>query len=133
MDECTNHRIVFVVDDEALIANTLAIILRQQGFDARVFTDGRSALSAATCCNPDVLLTDVAMPSMNGFELASAMSLLRPACSVLFLSDHALKPSEGYKARGERWRFISKPVHPVALLEAVREELSAPLSFATGH
>lgn len=132
MDECTNHRIVFVVDDEALIANTLAIILRQQGFDARVFTDGSRALLAATCCTPDVLLTDVAMPSMNGFELARAMSLLRPDCSVLFLSGHALKPSEGYMVQGEKWRFISKPVHPVALLEAVREELGTPLTLAAG-
>ena len=121
MQELRGREIIFIVDDERLIAYTLAIVLRQHGFDAEGFLDGRSALSAASSCRPDILLTDVAMPLMDGFKLAAAMRTLHPSCAVLFLSGHASRSSlEKNECESPDWQFLSKPVHPRTLIPVLR-------------
>src|ERR1035438_2000723 len=62
--------LVFVVDDEHMIASSLATILRHLGFDATSFTDPLAALKAAHSQHPDLLITDVVMPQLSGIELA---------------------------------------------------------------
>ena len=69
----THRWVVFVVDDEPMIAMTLRLILMAHGFDARSFTDPLDALSAAHSMPPDLLISDVAMPHINGYELAIQM------------------------------------------------------------
>lgn len=62
---------VFVVDDEDVIASTLAMILRYSGgFHATFFNSPTEALEAARCDPPDLLVSDVVMPALAGIELA---------------------------------------------------------------
>jgi len=61
---------VFVVDDEQIIANTLALFLEQNGFSARAFFDPLEALIAAKLSHPDLVIADVMMPLLSGIELA---------------------------------------------------------------
>jgi CheY-like chemotaxis protein len=61
---------VFVVDDENIIASTLALILQHKGFDATPFTKPFEALRAACSQAPDLLVTNVVMPLLSGIELA---------------------------------------------------------------
>lgn len=70
MSRQENGLIIFVVDDEKLIASTLSLILTGRGFYARSFLDPFDALRAAQSTVPDLLLSDVVMPNMNGIELA---------------------------------------------------------------
>src|SRR5271156_3970678 len=72
--------VVLVVDDEAVIADTLAMILEQSGIRALVAYDGKSALEIANTFPPDLLLTDVAMPGMSGIDLAVAIRHTLPKC-----------------------------------------------------
>lgn len=51
-------------------ADTLAVLLRMHGFEVRTAPDGPSALAAATADRPDVVLTDLKLPRMTGWELA---------------------------------------------------------------
>ena len=62
--------IVMVVDDEPLVADTLAMILTHAGYQAVRAYDARTALEIASVRPPDLLISDVAMPEMNGVELA---------------------------------------------------------------
>src|SRR5271168_5148697 len=80
---------VFVVDDEQIIARTLAVILRQAGYDAYPFYGAQSALEAAQSVAPDLLLTDVVTPDLDGIELACKITAQHPACKVLLFSGHA--------------------------------------------
>lgn len=61
---------IFVVDDEAVIASTLAAILRLHGYSATAFTSPLEALAAAQLDAPDFLVSDVAMPVLSGVDLA---------------------------------------------------------------
>jgi CheY-like chemotaxis protein len=55
-------RQIFVVDDEPVIASTLATILQMNGFSAKFFTSPLEALNAARSKAPDLLISDVTMP-----------------------------------------------------------------------
>jgi CheY-like chemotaxis protein len=59
-----------VVDDEHVIATTLATILNYAGFDARAMFSGQEAVDASDSLQPDLLITDVVMTGMNGIEAA---------------------------------------------------------------
>jgi DNA-binding response OmpR family regulator len=113
---------VFVVDDEALIATTLALILRQQGFDATSFDLPLAALQAVQQNAPHLLISDVVMPVMSGIELAVKVRELCPECKVLLFSGQAATANllENARADGHDFELLSKPVHPSDLLAKIR-------------
>ena len=116
---------IFVVDDESIIAQTVGIILRNAGYEARSFSEPGAALDAAAGESPDLLVTDMAMPEMNGIELAFRMQELRPCCKVLVISGQLLTlPSVVKGAQESRnFDFLPKPVHPLELLEKIEHVL----------
>jgi signal transduction histidine kinase len=64
---------VLVVDDSADTARAMVRLLGAQGFDVRVAHDGRAAVDAARDHRPDVILLDIGLPGMNGYEVARAV------------------------------------------------------------
>ncbi|MDX6728979.1 MAG: two-component system, OmpR family, response regulator, partial [Baekduia sp.] len=64
-----SHR-VLVVDDEPNIADVISMALRFQGFTVESVGDGRSALEAVASFKPDLLVLDVMLPDMEGFDVA---------------------------------------------------------------
>jgi CheY-like chemotaxis protein len=112
---------IFVVDDEFVIAATLASILKSQGFDATSYTDPLDALKAARGNPPDLLITDVMMPTMTGIELAIEVQKFCQDCKVLLFSGQAATADLLQAARGQGHDFelILKPVHPGDLLRKI--------------
>jgi CheY-like chemotaxis protein len=78
---------VFVVDDERVISDTLAAILRLNGFAATSFTNPLDALDSAHSASPDLLLSDVAMPQLSGIELAIQIREKCPNCKICYFPD----------------------------------------------
>lgn len=120
-----NGPLIFVVDDEKLIASTLALILTGKGFHARPFFDPLDALRAAESANPDLLLSDVVMPNMNGIELAVQLQRVCPACKILLSSGQVATTELLAAARmiGHDFEILAKPVHPDTLLQKMEEVL----------
>jgi DNA-binding response OmpR family regulator len=117
-----SKRVVFVVDDEAVIAQTLAIILNQAGFDASAFDHPDKAIAARTDKSPDLLISDVMMPGMTGVQLAIHFRKAEPACKILLFSGQAATADLLDQAREQGYDFdlLSKPVHPADLLAKLR-------------
>jgi CheY-like chemotaxis protein len=115
--------VVLVVDDERLIADTLAAILEISGYAAMVAYDGLSALEMAKVIPPDLLISDVVMPGMSGVELAMALSQSLPDCKVLLFSGQAatLDLLSAARAAGHDFPALTKPVHPRVMLDHVSE------------
>jgi CheY-like chemotaxis protein len=113
--------LVLVVDDERTIADTLVVILKQAGLAAVAAYSGESALEMALFVPPNLLLSDVAMPGMNGIELAIAVKKAIPDCQVLLFSGQASAVGllEGAKKNGLECELLAKPVHPTDLLAQV--------------
>lgn len=112
---------VYVVDDENVIAATLATILKQSGFDAIAFTDPLEALTSAKESAPDLLISDVIMPQMTGVDLAIHIQKVAPACKVLLFSGRAATADLLQKAKQDGYDFVllAKPVHPADLLSVL--------------
>jgi CheY-like chemotaxis protein len=118
----SNGQTIFVVDDEPIICETLAAILSDAGYEAIPFTDGSLAVAAATETNPNLLISDVMMPNMNGVELAIHFQNFHPACKILLFSGAAATSDllVNARLRGYDFDLLTKPVHPVKLLEKLQ-------------
>jgi DNA-binding NtrC family response regulator len=114
--------VAFIVDDEDIIASTLELILLSEGFEARSFVDPLDALQAAQTTTPDLLLTDVLMPGMNGIELATQITQRCPDCRILLFSgqDATKDLHDDAKMQGRDFALLAKPVHPSELLQTIR-------------
>ncbi len=115
---------VLVADDEQVIANTLAIILNQAGFEARAVYSGEKAIESLDTFEPDMLISDVIMTGMTGIEAAIATRAKRPKCKILLFSGQAATADLLEKARtqGHEFEILAKPVHPTDLLAKLRRQ-----------
>jgi DNA-binding NtrC family response regulator len=115
--------VVFVVDDEYLIATTLAAILKSSGFEAIPFVNPLEALQAAEFQTPDLLITDVMMPQLNGIDLGVQFKAIHPQCKVLLFSGNASTSGlmDDARNQGHDFEILSKPIHPKDLLQAIEE------------
>jgi DNA-binding response OmpR family regulator len=120
------RRKILIVDDEQVIADTLAIILSKSGFDTFVAYDGASALALAYKLAPDLIVSDVVMPKMSGVDLAIAVTQTMPECRILLFSGQAATVDLLEEARqsGHNFTTLTKPVHPTDLLRRISECLT---------
>ena len=109
---------VLVVDDERVIADTLAIILNQHGYDASAVYTGEEAVEAARAITPDLIISDVVMKDMDGIEAAIRIRQFLPGCKILLFSGQAATADllESARAKGHEFEILAKPVHPQDLL-----------------
>ena len=120
----SRRTVVLVVDDEKVIAGTLAAILTHAGFEAHALFSGEQAIGALDRLRPDFLVTDVDMPGMTGIELATITRAKLPACKILLFSAQAAmgKPGETDRGQSHEFEILSKPLHPTELLEKLRDD-----------
>ncbi len=113
---------VLVVDDERVIADTLAIILNQHGYDATAVYTGTGAVDKARSTHPDLIISDVIMPDMNGIEAAIQIRKFLPGCKILLFSGQAATADllENARTQGHEFEILAKPVHPQDLLAKLR-------------
>ena len=77
---------VLVVDDDRLVADTLALIFEKSGFDARAAYNADEALEKAREFVPDLLLCDVTMPGRDGLALVCDITEELPSCRIIVLT-----------------------------------------------
>lgn len=113
---------ILVVDDERVIADTLAMILNQSGFEALAVYSGEKAVEQASAFAPDMLITDVIMADLNGIDAAIRIRALLPKIKILLFSGQAATADLLEKARSQGYEFeiLAKPVHPHDLLTKLR-------------
>lgn len=82
-----NHRTkILVADDERVIANSLASILKQAGFDVRAVCSGEMAVEIARDFQPNKLISDVFMTGITGIEASLQVRAMLPSCQILLFS-----------------------------------------------
>lgn len=103
--------LVLVVDDEEAILEVLRRLIERWGYQTIAAHDAAEALSAARTHHPRVVLMDVVMPAMNGFEAARRLSDMLPDTRVLMMSASPLgeRLQQDYRARGYEYPLLKKP------------------------
>ena len=121
---------ILIVDDERMIRAGLARLLSGAGFAVREARDGKSALAAVAERRPDLVLLDVMMPGMDGFEVCEKLLAAERDLPVVFLT---AKDSESDQVRGLEVGaddFLSKTVGEEVLLARVRKALARTARLA---
>ena len=117
---------VLLIDDEHTVADTLALILKMNGFQATTSYSGEHGLELARRQQFDFLISDVVMPGMNGIQAAIGIRELQPNCRILLVSGHAetAEMLKSANAKGHAFEILAKPFHPLFLIETLRKPLS---------
>ena len=101
---------VLIVDDEADGREALAELTQRWGYDVQTAADGSDALRRAIEWHPDVLLTDLVMPNMDGLWLLRALRAELPDCPVLLLTGQGTIQIAVQAIREGAFDFIEKPL-----------------------
>lgn len=117
---------VLIVDDEPAVRRTVVRFLRRSGFDVDEAEDGAAALKAVANVRPDVVITDVNMPDMDGIELLAALRSGDPELPVIVISGGGVIPKrvllKNANMLGATFT-IAKPFTMDEILEVVSEAL----------
>lgn len=113
---------VIVIDDESLIAETMVEILNHEGFEAVSAFDGAAAIELAKTLRPDIVLSDVIMPGLNGVETGIRIREALPHCRIILFSGQAATVDllEKARQRGHSFDVLAKPMKPEQLISVIR-------------
>ena len=117
---------VLIVDDDPAIREICSINLQLEGLRVLEAANGQVGLARARFERPDLVLTDVRMPGLDGFELAEALrrNLRTRAIPLVFLSGEAGAANEARAVGLGALAYVTKPFDPVALAALVAKTLA---------
>lgn len=134
------RRRLLIVDDEDSLRTSLSLVLGQAGYDVRSAENGFSALSEIRKAVPDILISDLNMPGMSGFELLSVVRRRFPAIPVIAMSGAFLGsiipdgvPADAFYQKGNGLDHLLKTLKTLSQMEALPRE-KTPIWFSqNGH
>ncbi len=111
---------VLVIDDDAALRFTLEAVLSDAGFLCDLATTGRSGLAAFEANGADVVLTDLAMPDIDGMQVLRELRVLDPSVPVLMLTAHGSERVAVAAIKAGAYDYLPKPFDPDELVLAVQ-------------
>ena len=124
---------VLVVDDDPMVGQTIEVLLQRQGFDVTLADGGEAGLMALESQTFDVMLVDIFMPHMRGFESIRIFHERAPTIPLIAMSGYAFAASASPSPDFLRMalelgamRCLRKPFTPDTLLAAIKECLAKP-------
>lgn len=125
---------VLIVDDSVSIRRSLELTLERAGFDVQVAHDGIDALERMLVSPPRVVILDIEMPRLDGFELLSIVrsSQQFTGVQVVMLTSRAADKHREHALRLGAQEYLVKPCPQETLVETVRRLLSEPLDTPSG-
>ena len=110
---------ILVVDDESYVRELLERVLQRRGHEVDMAADGEAALELLATNTYDLVVTDVVMPGIDGFDLLRRVKATYPGVTVIVLTGYARKQSISDFLLYGADEYLSKPFQVPALLEAV--------------
>ncbi|HET9530207.1 MAG TPA: response regulator [Blastocatellia bacterium] len=120
------RRKILLADDDPPLRKVLGKILTQAGYEVIMAEDGKSAVEKSRTAHPDLVITDVLMPKMNGFQVCKLLKEFASPPKVILLSGVYSKPSYRRQARDEYGAddLLPKPFEVASLLSLVKQHLT---------
>jgi two-component system response regulator FixJ len=114
---------VYIVDDEEAVADSISMLLRSVGMQARTFPDPRAFLDQCGTHDAGCLILDVRMPRMSGLELQQELSRRRYTLPIIFITGHGDVPMAVEAMRAGAVDFLQKPFNDDELIRRVQRAL----------
>jgi FixJ family two-component response regulator len=115
--------IVFVVDDDISVRESLELLIRGEGWQPEVFASGLEFLSRSPALVPNCLVLDVALPDLNGLDLQKRIAKDRIDMPIIFITGHGDIPMSVEAMKAGAIEFLTKPFGGDALLSAIRDAI----------
>lgn len=112
-------KLVCIVDDEAPVRRALSRLMKAHGYDALVFSSGRECLDGHEIDRAGIVIIDVSMPGMDGFELHTLLRASGRIIPTIFISAHAGKEYASRAKSVDAITFLEKPCNEADLMSAV--------------
>ena len=116
--------VVFVVDDDRAVRDSIAMLVRAEGLAVRTFDSARSFLAEWDHAEESCLIVDLCLPDLSGLELQERLAATADAPPIIFLTGFGTVPSAVRALKAGAMDYLEKPVDPGALLARVREGLA---------
>jgi len=114
---------IMIIDDDLIIHTLLSELLRKQGYDVMLASNGESGLSQIKAFVPDLVITDFNMPGKSGLEVVEELSKHYPGLPVIMLTAFGDVPLTIKSIQVGAFDFVEKPIQPKRLLETIRAGL----------
>jgi signal transduction histidine kinase len=114
---------ILIIDDEQDVRDVMAISLEDAGFRTVCAPDGNSGLEALVAHNPQILITDIKMPGMNGLEVLEKAKQIRPHTQVIVTTGFADMKKAVIALQHDASDFITKPVDDATLHMALKRAM----------
>jgi len=117
---CDTSQVILVVDDEPQLCDLAKELLSEHGFTVYSATGGEAALEFLQSQKIDVMITDVIMPKMNGYELSDNVTMLYPSIKILLVSGFQRDLAEQNMHRTASLPMVTKPYSKMTLLTGIQ-------------
>jgi DNA-binding response OmpR family regulator len=119
---------ILIVDDEKGIVETLTAILRMKGYQVDAAVDGLDGYEKTRLLRPELVISDISMPKLNGVEMAIKIASELPGIRILLFSGQAmtLELLQQARTRGYSFDCLMKPFHPLELISKIEALLGSP-------
>lgn len=115
--------IVFVVDDDVSVRESLELLIRYEGWQAEIFASADEFLSRPRALVPSCLILDLSLPGLSGLELQTRIANERSDMPIIFITGQGDIPSTVQAMKAGAVEFLTKPFPDDALLSAIRQAL----------
>ncbi len=120
VDDVSAAALVFVVDDDAAVRDSLRRLLMSVGFKVEVFPSARAFLEARRPDMPGCLVLDVRLPGLSGLDLQRELAATDTELPIVFLTGHGDIPMSVRAMKAGAVEFLTKPFREQELLDAIR-------------
>jgi two-component system, NtrC family, response regulator GlrR len=114
---------ILVVDDDQDILKLISMRLNAAGYDTVAASDGEQALTMISLKRPDLIVSDLRMPAMDGMALLDAVHRLHPTLPMIILTAHGSIPDAVHATQHGAYSFLTKPFDSQELLQLVASAL----------
>jgi FixJ family two-component response regulator len=116
--------IVFVVDDDISVRESLELMIRHAGWHPETFTSAQEFLASRRASVPSCLILDFSLPGLNGLELQKRVVIERPEMPIIFITGHGDVPLTVRAMKAGAVEFLTKPFSDEVLLSAIQNALA---------
>jgi len=113
--------IVFVVDDDISVRESLQLLIQCEGWYPETFASAQQFLDRPRSFVPSCLVLDVSLPGINGLDLQKRVAVERPDMPIIFITGHGDVPTTVQAMKAGAVEFLTKPFSDDALLNAIRQ------------
>jgi CheY-like chemotaxis protein len=121
MDQPASGRSVVLIDDSVDSVEALSMLLELEGHSVQVAYDGVAGLALIESVSPDVVLCDIGLPGMNGYEVAQAARRLATVPLLVAITGYGQTDDMARASDSGFDHYLVKPVDPAAVLELLAQ------------